>query len=152
RFVRAGAVALALAATVLAGNGWAALEPGTSRDEPGVARVSLIEGQVSYLRGDSNEWAGVSVNAPLVTGDRFYSGADSRAEIQLAPGTDVRLGSDTELDLIELAPDRTQARIELGRASLRLRRDPTNHPVELDTPAVALSLRQAGVYRVEVDS
>jgi hypothetical protein len=119
--------------------------------EPGVARVALVEGEASYLRSDAEDWEAVAVNAPLVTGDRFYSGADSRAEIQLAPGVDARLGHRTELDMVELAPDRTQVRVALGRATLRVRRDPDARPVEIDTPAVALVARERGVYRIEVD-
>src|SRR5215471_973311 len=68
-----------------------------SSDEPGVARVSFIQGQASYFRADGDDWTGVSVNAPLVTGDRFYSGPDSRSELQLAPGVYARLSSATEL-------------------------------------------------------
>src|SRR5690606_30091490 len=51
--------------------------------EPRVARVGFVEGEVSYLNADADEWTPVEVNAPLVTGDRFYSGPDGKAEIQL---------------------------------------------------------------------
>src|SRR3989442_11447036 len=54
-------------------------------EEPtsGVARVSLINGDVSTMRGDSGEWVASTVNAPLVTGDKVSTGARSRAEIEL---------------------------------------------------------------------
>src|SRR5581483_11032192 len=116
----ASAVFAALAAvTVSLAAGEARAE--TTR-EPGVARVSLIEGEASYFRSDADDWSAVSVNAPLVTGDRFYSAEGSRAEIEAAPGVDVRLGAETEIDMVELAPD------------------------------AAHVAREAGVYRVEVDA
>src|SRR5262245_24564464 len=67
-----------------------------------VARVGYFEGEVSYLEADAQEWTPVAVNAPLVTGDRFYSGPDGRAEIQLPGGLFARLSSNTELDLLQV--------------------------------------------------
>ena len=55
------------ACAVLAGSAGSA-RAGSADEEPGVARVSLIEGDASYLRGDADDWTGVAVNAPLVTG------------------------------------------------------------------------------------
>lgn len=152
RVLRRGAVALVALlclASLPATAALAAAEDG--EDEPGVARVSLIEGEASYLRGDADEWTGVSVNAPLVTGDRFFSGADSRAEIQLAPGIYARLSSETALGMLELGPDTTQVRLSAGLVTLRLRRPPGDRHVEIDTPGAAAVLREAGIYRVQVD-
>ena len=47
------------------------------------------------------------MNAPLVTGDRIFSGFGGRVEVQLAPAIYTRFGPDTELDLVELAPTTT---------------------------------------------
>ncbi len=49
----------------------------------GVARISLIHGDVSTQRGDSGEWAAASLNAPVVSGDRISTGDRSRTELQL---------------------------------------------------------------------
>ena len=48
----------------------------------GVARISLMDGEVSVQRGDSGEWVAGVINAPLMTGDRIATGQNSRAEIQ----------------------------------------------------------------------
>lgn len=120
-------------------------------DPPGVARVSVVEGPASYRLGGAEDWTGVAINAPLVTGDSFFSGEGARAEIQLAPGTYARLGATTQLDLVELAPDATQVRVVIGSAIIRLRDVPHRRHVELDTPAVALTLTRAGSYRVDVE-
>jgi Family of unknown function (DUF6600) len=130
--------------------GQAASGEGSAADAPGVARVSLIEGQVSFLRGGSGEWAEVSVNTPLVGGDRFYSGPESRAEIELAPGLDARLGGESELEVVELTPRGIHVRLALGRATTRLWRDQGGRVIEIDTPAAALFARESGVYRLEV--
>lgn len=143
------AISFVVGSWVLAGLGGASAA--RAEDEPGVARVSLIEGEASYLRGDADDWTGVAVNAPLVTGDRFYSGADSRAEIQLAPAVYARLSSETEVSMLELGPETTQVRMSLGLASYRVRRDPGQGHVEIDTPGAAVVVRGAGVYRVQVE-
>ncbi len=48
---------------------------GETQTSTGVARVSLIRGDVSMERGDSNEWMAVTVNTPLVPGDSIATGA-----------------------------------------------------------------------------
>ena len=50
---------------------------------PGVARISLIQGDVSTQRGDTGDWAEAALNQPLVPGDRISTGDNSRAELQL---------------------------------------------------------------------
>src|SRR5260370_30965670 len=48
----------------------------------GVARISLINGDVSVRRGDSGDWVAGVINAPLLTDDRIGTGANSRGEVQ----------------------------------------------------------------------
>src|SRR5579862_3063261 len=50
---------------------------------PGVARLSVIQGNVSTQRGDNSEWVAATVNTPVAVGDRVSTGPDGRAEIQL---------------------------------------------------------------------
>ena len=122
-----------------------------SEDPPGVARVALIEGHASYHLRDGKDWVGVAVNAPLVTGDRFYAGVGSRAEIQVAGGTYLRLGPETQIELLELAVDATQVRIPMGQMILRLREDPRRRHVEINVPGAAFVIKKAGRYRVDVN-
>lgn len=147
-----GRITIAMALLAVASVVVAASAARAEDDPPGVARVSIVEGPASYQLRESEEWTGVAVNAPLVTGDRLYSGEGARAEIQLAPGTYARLGAETQIDLIELAADATQVSVPFGRAIVRLRDDPAARHVELDTPTAAITLRRAGSYRVDVEA
>jgi hypothetical protein len=119
--------------------------------EPLVARVSFTEGEVSYLNADAEEWAPVEVNAPLVTGDRFYSGDDGRAEIQLPGSLYARLSNGTEIDLLEVSDAAVQVRVGIGTATFRVREVPARMHVEISTPATAVVARSRGVYRIDVD-
>src|SRR5436309_8568413 len=79
--------------------------------ERGVARISLINGDVSIERGDSGERTAAGVNAPLVVEDRVLTGPASRAEIQFDYANLVRLGSDAEVRLSELGGTRYQLQV-----------------------------------------
>ena len=141
-----GTGALWMCLTVLCG-----AAPAAAADaEPRVARVAFVEGETSYLNADADEWTAVEVNAPLVTGDRFWSGSDGRAEIQLPGGVDARLASDTEVELLEVSDQAVHVKVGIGTATFRLREAPAAHHVELSTPTTALVARARGVYRVDV--
>src|ERR1019366_1207533 len=49
----------------------------------GVARVSLIHGDVSTQRGDTSSWSAAALNAPILAGDRVSTGDKARTELQL---------------------------------------------------------------------
>src|SRR5882672_499340 len=55
----------------------------STQKETGVARISLIHGDVSTQRGDSGDWGSATLNQPVVPGDRVSTNDKSRAEIQL---------------------------------------------------------------------
>src|SRR5437667_11577135 len=68
----------------------------------GVARISLINGEVSVRRGDSGEWVAAAVNAPLMTEDRVATGPNSRVEIQFDAAHVLRAGGKAEARLAQL--------------------------------------------------
>src|ERR1700681_3127856 len=122
-----------------------------SGDAPdhGVARLSLINGNVSVAQGDSGELAGATVNAPVVAGDRVLTGDGSRAEVQfdgvnlipLAPSTEIRMG--------DLQYHRYQVQIAQGLATFRVLRD-SDAQVEISTPSISMRPLRQGIYRVLV--
>ena len=54
-----------------------------AQNDSGVARVSLIHGDVTMQRGDSGDFTAVTLNTPLVAGDKVATGGASRTELQL---------------------------------------------------------------------
>src|SRR5262245_34462316 len=67
-----------------------------------VARISLVDGEVSYQRSNSSgdsgkDWFDATLNLPLEENDQIYSGSDGRAEIQLSGRNVVRISRDTNL-------------------------------------------------------
>src|ERR1022692_3492897 len=77
----------------------------------GVARISLMNGEVSVRRGDSGEWVAGVINAPLLTEDRVSTGPNSRAEIQFDGANILRIGGNAEVRLADLEYNRFQVEL-----------------------------------------
>jgi uncharacterized protein DUF6600 len=133
-----------------------------------VARISLVEGEVSYRRANESEkdWFDATLNLPLEENDQLYSGSDGRAEIQLSGRNVVRISRDTNLRFTQFSPGAIQMALPIGSAYFRIdsldkrqfevvdANDPgVNDPVyfEVDTPTVAVTFVKEGVYRINVN-
>ncbi len=138
-------VALALAGLPLLA------QTGTTESSPVVAHVSLIKGDVSMERGDSNEWVAATVNTPLLAGDTIATGAGSRAEVQLNYSNVVRLDQNTAVKIADLTASRIQLQVSHGTADLAVFQG-NQANAEVDTPNVAVEPLQDGTYRIDVNS
>jgi hypothetical protein len=116
----------------------------------GVARISLMNGDVSVRRGDSGDWVAGVINAPLMTGDRVASAASSRGEVQFDAANLLRFGANTELRLTQLEYGRTQMELARGIVTYRVLR-PSDSNVEIDTPTVSVRPAKQGSYRISVN-
>jgi hypothetical protein len=115
----------------------------------GVARLSVIDGEVSVRRGDSGDWIAAAINAPLMTGDRLFCGPQSRAELQFDFANMIRVGDNSEVRLSELEYQRYQVQVARGTVMFRVLRD-SRSDVELSTPSVSVRPMKRGSYRVTV--
>ena len=126
--------------------------PAPENTNAGVARVSLIHGDVSTQRGDSNETSAAALNAPLVSGDHISTGDKSRAEIQLDYADIFRLGEHTQANIANLTRNQIQVQVGLGLATYTTFKN-GDADVEIDTPNVSIRPRRGeGSYRVVVIS
>ena len=116
----------------------------------GVARVSLIHGDVSTQRGDSGDWASAVLNAPIVSGDRVSTSDNSRAELQLDYANILRIDARTQANITSL--DRTQIQIQVARGLVNYSvvKD-SEADVEIDAPNLSIHPRRGdGSYRINV--
>jgi pyruvate/2-oxoglutarate dehydrogenase complex dihydrolipoamide acyltransferase (E2) component len=118
-------------------------------EPPGVARISLINGDVSMQRGDSGDTSAVDLNTPLVAGDKVFTGPQSRAEIQLDWANMLRLDENAQADIATLDRTRIQVQLAQGLAFFSVLKG-SETDVEIDTPNVAINPRREGRYRIEV--
>src|SRR5690349_19119903 len=80
-------------------------------DPPGrVARVSYLRGNVSFQPAGDDQWAQMSLNRPLGTGDKVYTDRDSRVEMEIG-AADIRLDQGTTFDLLNLDDDTAQIQL-----------------------------------------
>jgi hypothetical protein len=83
-------------ALLLTFSGLAAAEP-PSR----AARLGYLSGTVSFSPAGQPDWVHAAVNRPLTTGDRLWTGPNSRAELQIG-GAAIRMGPSTSMVLLNL--------------------------------------------------
>jgi uncharacterized protein DUF6600/FecR-like protein len=146
---------LILATMLAATLGWTQAPPeGDAQDngdapDHGVARISILNGNVSVRRGDSADLTPAALNAPIVVSDRLATGGGSRAEVQFDSSNMVRLGPQTEVRFGELAYRRYQVQLAEGMVTFRVLRD-SDAQVEISTPSVSVRPRQRGIYRIAV--
>jgi len=122
-----------------------------SADPPSrVARLGYMTGAVSFSPAGENDWIEASINRPLTTGDRLWSDAGARAEIQVG-GALIRMSAGTAVSVLNLDDRIAQLQLTQGVMNVRVRRLEPNQVFEVDTPNLAFTLRRPGEYRIEVD-
>ena len=120
-------------------------------DPPGrVARLSLMDGDVSVAPAGTEEWADGVVNRPITSGDRLSVGADGRAELQVGTAS-VHLDRSTSFEFIELDDDVMQMSLTDGVATIRVRTLGDREKIQLETPNATVSFNHPGDYTVQVD-
>ena len=113
-----------------------------------VARLSFAQGKVSFQPSGETEWSEASVNRPVTTGDRLYTDAGARAELEIGPFA-VHLSQSTDVTLANLNDQLMQLGVGQGSLRVTIYEMPPNNSVEIDTPNGALLLQAAGSYRVD---
>lgn len=121
-------------------------------DPPGrVARLSLTDGEVVIAPAGTEEWAEAILNRPITTGDRVWTESGARAELQIGSAA-AYLDERTSFGFVELDDDIMQMSLTEGSMTLRVRRRSENEAIQVETPNVAVSLREPGEYHIEVDA
>ena len=119
----------------------------TEGDDARLARLSYLEGRVSFQAGNDVDWAAASINMALQPSDRVYTGDNGRAEIEFDDGSVLRIAEKTDIEILSLKDNLIQVRILVGLATLTVGGS-VNY--EIDTPAAAFNTLRKGVYRFDV--
>jgi hypothetical protein len=96
------------------------------------ARIVLVDGDVMFRTPDDNEWLPVVMNTPLDEGDALWVSAGSKAEIQIADGSIIRVDGDSQLDLIAIEENFTHLHLASGRLYLRTALKTANNSLQID--------------------
>ena len=139
------AAACLVAISTLAASGLALADPPTS-----VVRLAYADGPLSFAPAGENDWVSATVNRPLVTGDHLWADAGARADLRLSRSM-LHIGANTSLTLLNADDRSTQLRLDEGTLDLNVKQVDATHALEVDTPNLAYSISQPGVYRIDVD-
>src|SRR5271167_835859 len=123
---------------------------GQDADPPGrVARLSYMEGAVSFEPSGESNWSQASLNYPLTTGDRLWTDKGARAELETG-NIAVRMSEQTDLTTTNLTDQMLQLGLAQGSLRISAYALRSGHEVEVDTPGAAVTILQPGSYRVDV--
>ena len=115
-----------------------------------VGRVALVQGTLRHSSEGGGAWSAIGQNYPVAQGDRLWSEADARAEVDYGGG-EIRLDGDTNLRLARLDEHRLELFVASGRVVVRVRELAPDDSVRVDTTATQVALHRPGLYRVDVD-
>jgi hypothetical protein len=115
-----------------------------------VARLSYINGNVSFNPAGTDDWVNAVVNRPITTGDKLWSDNGARAELHIGSAA-IRLASNTGFSFLNLDDRTAQIRITEGTLSVRVRSLDQDETFEIDTPNLAFSVLRPGNYRINVN-
>ncbi len=119
--------------------------------------ISAKAGGVNYLQGEVNIVREDSTSGYLVKGDsievgeRVMTGALSRTEILLNPGSYVRLADNSEFEFVTTNLDNLQLRLNRGSAIFEVYAG-DGFFVTVLTPSSKFYLVKSGVYRIDVSA
>lgn len=139
----------AIVAAALVAPPWVSAQSTRTGPALGVARLSVVSGDVATMRGNSGDWVTATVNMPVVEGDSVQSGIGSRTEIQLDHGNFVRLWNDTQVQLLELASQNFRLRVIQGTVIYSELPDSVAD-IDVETPLAAVRPMKSGRYRITV--
>ena len=115
-----------------------------------VARLSFLQGSVSFQAAGQEDWSAAALNYPLTVGDHLWADEQSRAELDLGSAA-VRLDDHTALAFLNLDDRVAQMRLSDGSVNITIRQLDPDESYEIDTPNCAISLLRPGVYRIDSD-
>lgn len=120
-------------------------------DPPGrVARLSYIQGSVSYQLSGQNDWIQADPNRPLTIGDDLWADNDARAEFHIG-STAVRLSNNTGVSFLNLDDRTIQLQLAQGEIEIHVRHMVAGDAFEVDTPNLAVQLTRSGEYIIGTD-
>ena len=113
--------------------------------------INAITGQASiYSRGIA-DWQQLMITDDLNAGDRVRTASDGRVEILLNPGSYLRVGGNSEVELSNNALDNLEFRLIRGTAIVEATgADGIDLNINVSTPHTKLAIVRQGLYRLNV--
>ena len=113
--------------------------------------INAITGEASvHSRGDA-DWQQLNITDDLNAGDRVRTAYDGRVEILLNPGSYLRVGGNSEVELADNTLENLELRLLRGTAIVEATgADGLELNISISTPHTKLAIVRQGLYRLSV--
>jgi hypothetical protein len=114
--------------------------------------INAITGDASVSsRRDASDWQQLMITDDLNSGDRVRTASDGRVEILLNPGSYLRLGGNSEVELLDNSLANLEVRLLRGTAIVEATgADGLELNIGISTPHTRLAIVRQGLYRLNV--
>lgn len=113
--------------------------------------INAVTGQASVHARGETEWQQLMVTDDLNAGDRVMTDSDGRVEILLNPGSYLRVGGNSEMELANNSLDNLEVRVIRGTAIVEATGgDGVELNINITTPHAKLAIVRHGLYRLNV--
>jgi hypothetical protein len=113
--------------------------------------INAITGGASVHGKGETDWQQLSITDDLEAGDRVRTSNDGRIEILLNPGSYLRVGSNSEVELADNTLSNLEVRLLRGTAIVEATgADGVELNISISTPHTKLAIVRQGLYRLNV--
>lgn len=113
--------------------------------------INAITGQADVHPKGESDWQQLSITDDLDAGDRVRTANDGRVEILLNPGSYLRVGGDSEVELSNNTLANLEVRLLRGTAIVEATgADGLELNINISTPHTKLAIVRQGLYRLNV--
>jgi len=113
--------------------------------------INAVTGRAALRAHGSSDWQQLTIKEDLETGDVVSTGSDGRVEMLLNPGSYLRIGGDSEVELTDNSLDNLDIRLVRGTAIVEVTGgDDTELLINISTPHARMAIVRRGLYRVNV--
>jgi hypothetical protein len=113
--------------------------------------VNAVTGQATVHGKGESEWQQLSVTDDLNAGDRVRTAGDGRVEILLNPGSYLRVGGNSEVELSNNSLENLELKLIRGTAIVEATgADGLQLNISISTPHTKLAIVRHGLYRLNV--
>ncbi len=113
--------------------------------------VNAVTGRATMLAHGNSEWQQLTIKEDLETGDVVRTGVDGRVEMLLNPGSYMRIGENSEVELSDNSLENLEVRLIRGTAIMEVAgADNEELLIGITTPHTRMSIVRRGLYRVNV--
>jgi hypothetical protein len=113
--------------------------------------INAITGQATVVGKGDSDWQTLMITDDLRAGDRVRTDFDGRVEILLNPGSYLRVGGNSEMEMSNNSLDNLEFRLIKGTAIVEATGvDDLELNINISTPHTKLAIVRHGLYRLSV--